>query len=648
MRTFSSPIRLLTALVVYTTFCCTALPRTVSAQAPEACVFVGPRLLSLDTQESTLLNAVLGNYLGSGASLTVLDWNGVAQADIFLFNFLEALRVDLSLGTPAQALGANATLLQVINAALVAAPADGPTTAALNALATSVSGLSGTIRLGDFITGNFEDGALANLQMNLLNLITGSFQLFNYENVATTPTPIVVDGNAVGLGSVFQTIQIRAQVIEPPVIGCGSVGSTYHTAAIRMHMLGTFVPDTEADTGDAGQPGILNSVVRLTQLETYTEIARGDAEIASIDAGTGEVVMNAQPGTVDLYIGTISEALFFNRAHLITYPDDVGFTPVGEMEANTAIGSETLGIEFRSSTVEPSPGAEPLLYTPPYPETQTALRFALSAMVTNIVGNTESRFTGVPGPILTPVALVLTTLVQNLQPLTNSLDNVFFEVADPAVEATGAKVGQDIVTVETANNTSLNVEFTDFRALTEDGDVLLTWSTASETNNAGFEVQVAAAQDGFEPLGFVAGHGTTADHHTYSYRAAHLSAGMPYRFRLRQVDHDGSFTFSPIVEIDLPLQAGFSLDVYPNPVAASDAYRVAFGFTDQGVQPEDDINIALYDVQGRLVQTFYAGSAGAVQRRTFQTDHLSPGLYYVRMAHAARGLEASRTLVVIN
>ena len=100
MRTY--PPRLFIALAVCFAVGSSMYSRTASAQTPEACVFMGPRLLSFDTQESAIFNAVLGNYLGSGANLTVLDWNGIAQADIFLFNFLDALRADLSLGTPAE------------------------------------------------------------------------------------------------------------------------------------------------------------------------------------------------------------------------------------------------------------------------------------------------------------------------------------------------------------------------------------------------------------------------------------------------------------------------------------------------------------------------------------------------------------------
>ena len=109
---------------------------------------------------------------------------------------------------------------------------------ALNNLIAEVSGLSGTIILEDLLSIDFPEGALADIDLNALDLITGLVQLYNYENVATTPTPITISGASLsgsGLDVVADTVRLYAQVIEPQVIVCGSGGETAHTAAIRSN-----------------------------------------------------------------------------------------------------------------------------------------------------------------------------------------------------------------------------------------------------------------------------------------------------------------------------------------------------------------------------------------------------------------------------
>ena len=72
-----------------------------------------------------------------------------------------------------------------------------------------------------------------------------------------------------------------------------------------------------------------------------------------------------------------------------------------------------------------------------------------------------------------------------------------------------------------------------------DGQSLLTWQTASELNNAGFEVERSADAKQWEVLGFVNGHGTTMEANDYKYLDAQPMRGMNY-YRLSQTDFDGN------------------------------------------------------------------------------------------------------------
>ncbi len=110
----------------------------------------------------------------------------------------------------------------------------------------------------------------------------------------------------------------------------------------------------------------------------------------------------------------------------------------------------------------------------------------------------------------------------------------------------------------------LPVELTAFSASLADGKVILKWTTSSETNNQGFEIQRKTVGD-FEALGFVNGNGTTTQSQSYSFTDNEVNSGV-YSYRLKQVDYDGSFSYSNIIEVDVtsPLQFELSQN-YPNP-----------------------------------------------------------------------------------
>ena len=202
------------------------------------CVFVGPRLASFDSSRGALSNALFTALLGSHVSLDVLDWNALVHGDVNLLGFLNALALELNLSSPDEALGADATLLQLFGAAATVAEADGNTAlvSALDALALPVAGLTRTISVADLLSVVFPSGALVDTRLNVLSLVTGFVQLYNYENVLTTPQPVTLSGSALGLGGVLSNVDIYLQVVEPPIYTCGVVGTEFYSAAIRLKL----------------------------------------------------------------------------------------------------------------------------------------------------------------------------------------------------------------------------------------------------------------------------------------------------------------------------------------------------------------------------------------------------------------------------
>ena len=138
------------------------------------------------------------------------------------------------------------------------------------------------------------------------------------------------------------------------------------------------------------------------------------------------------------------------------------------------------------------------------------------------------------------------------------------------------------------------VELTAFNASVNKNIVSLDWTTATELNNLGFEVQRKSVDGDYESLGFINGKGTTTEINQYSFVDKNVDAGN-YTYRLMQKDFDGTFTYSNEVEVEVSLPLEYSIEQnYPNPFNPTTTIRYSI--------PEDNfVSIKLYDVLGNEV-----------------------------------------------
>lgn len=184
------------------------------------------------------------------------------------------------------------------------------------------------------------------------------------------------------------------------------------------------------------------------------------------------------------------------------------------------------------------------------------------------------------------------------------------------------------------------VELISFEGFLDNQLVRLSWATSSETNNAGFEVQRAVA-DGWAVLGFVPGHGTTTEEHTYAFTDVGLStpAGSAI-YRLKQVDFDGAFEYSGQVEVALGVPDAFALAAaYPNPFNPS----TTIGFS---LPAAADVTIEVVDVLGRQIALLVQSSMDAgYHTATWQAGNTPSGTYIVRMT--ANGQSSFRHLTLL-
>ncbi|MDX1741749.1 MAG: choice-of-anchor V domain-containing protein, partial [Rhodothermales bacterium] len=153
---------------------------------------------------------------------------------------------------------------------------------------------------------------------------------------------------------------------------------------------------------------------------------------------------------------------------------------------------------------------------------------------------------------------------------------------------------QTYVTSQVINQASLPVELAAFDVRLDGTTAVLDWKTVSEFDNVGFDVEHAEASGDFVSVGFVPGAGTTSEARDYSYTVAELVPGA-HRFRLRQIDVDGTTSYSDQVEIAVAVPERFVLsEAYPNPFNPTTTFELA-------VKQEQDVRVRVYDEMGRHV-----------------------------------------------
>ncbi|OQY71329.1 MAG: hypothetical protein B6D44_13180 [Ignavibacteriales bacterium UTCHB2] len=153
------------------------------------------------------------------------------------------------------------------------------------------------------------------------------------------------------------------------------------------------------------------------------------------------------------------------------------------------------------------------------------------------------------------------------------------------------------------DTTIIPVELTGFTATANNGSVELNWTTATELNNSGFEVERSVDKNNFEKIGFVPGFGTTSEKRSYSFVDNKVSNGK-YFYKLKQIDLDGSYKYSDIVEANVVQLLTYSLEQnYPNPF--NPTTKIKFTIPDVALSGVEGslVSLKVYDVLGNEVAT---------------------------------------------
>jgi hypothetical protein len=184
----------------------------------------------------------------------------------------------------------------------------------------------------------------------------------------------------------------------------------------------------------------------------------------------------------------------------------------------------------------------------------------------------------------------------------------------------------------------LPVEFSSFTAkVLNSGGVQLKWRTETEVNNYGFDIELSQTsevkgQTEWTKIGFAEGHGNSNSPKDYSFIDNNAGYGK-YSYRLKQIDTDGQFEYSKIIEVDagnIPSEIVLEQN-YPNPFNPTTTIKFALAETQSA-------KLIIYDVLGNEVAIPFNGTAesGKLYEAEFNGGNLSSGIYFFRLETKSR------------
>jgi hypothetical protein len=207
------------------------------------------------------------------------------------------------------------------------------------------------------------------------------------------------------------------------------------------------------------------------------------------------------------------------------------------------------------------------------------------------------------------------------------------------------------------------VEVAVFTASIQNTAVHLKWRTSSEVNNYGFEIERRWCGEGekggdgdwekrgngetenrgngeWEKIGFVEGHGTTNAPKDYAFVDSKISVAGKYWYRLKQIDRDGGFRYSPAIEVGVEKPQRYELSQnYPNPFNPSTTIRFA-------VPEESFVTLTVHNVLEQTIKTFVNERKPAgFYEMVFDASELPSGIYFYRLE--AGSFQDVKTMVMV-
>jgi hypothetical protein len=183
------------------------------------------------------------------------------------------------------------------------------------------------------------------------------------------------------------------------------------------------------------------------------------------------------------------------------------------------------------------------------------------------------------------------------------------------------------------------VELTSFTVAANGADAELSWTTATETNNQGFDIERMNDGGIFEQVGYVPGFGTTTEPKAYSFVDSKVGTGN-YTYRLKQIDFNGSFSYSQIIEIEFVVPTVFGLEQnYPNPFNPNTTIRFS-------IPVETDVRLNVFNALGQEVAEILNGRLKEGYHEVeFEAGSLTSGIYFYRL-EADKFVDVKKMIII--
>ena len=213
--------------------------------------------------------------------------------------------------------------------------------------------------------------------------------------------------------------------------------------------------------------------------------------------------------------------------------------------------------------------------------------------------------------------------------LTEGLDSGDYSM-DMVISSNDPIYSEIVIPIAMKISSVVPVELSSFTAENIDNEVLLKWQTATETNNSGFEVErsqqsTVKGQNDWMKISFIEGKGTTTEKANYIFRDK-ITAPGKYLYRLKQIDFDGTVSYSTEVEIEVLSPKEFALfQNYPNPFNPSTTIKFA-------LPEKTNVELLVYNSLGEKVADVFSGELGeGFHEIEFTASNLSSGIYFYRL-----------------
>ena len=170
----------------------------------------------------------------------------------------------------------------------------------------------------------------------------------------------------------------------------------------------------------------------------------------------------------------------------------------------------------------------------------------------------------------------------------------------------------------------LPVELTSFIALAKEDNILLKWTTATEINNYGFEIERSVDQDDFKKIGFVIGNGNSNSPKEYSFKDKYVNGFRSYR--LKQIDNDGSYSYSDVVKVEALTVKDFAVyQNYPNPFNPITSIKFK-------LPADSKVKLTVINLLGKELETLFDGPQNpGIYEVVWDGSNYASGVYFANM-----------------